>query len=157
MPGIPVTLVDLATRFLGVQEAAGAAANPAVLWFLQSCDASVTRDEVPWCSGFANRVAWLLGLPRSRSLAARSWLTVGRAVEPIANAQVGFDVVVLKRGANDAGPEVTSGAPGHVGLFYGFDGEQVLVLGGNQGDRVSVARFPRSRILGVRRLYEGSA
>jgi hypothetical protein len=39
-----------------------------------------------------------------------------------------------------------------VGWFAGVDKGQVLVLGGNQGDQVSVASFPVSRVLGVRRL-----
>lgn len=149
---IRVSAVDLALRFVGVHELPGPEAEPTILWFLRSCDESVTQDEVPWCSGFANRVAWLLDLPRSRSLRARSWLKVGQPVEPIANARIGFDVVVLKRGTNDAGPEFLA-APGHVGFFHGFDGERVRVLGGNQGDAVTVATYPISRVLGVRRLW----
>jgi hypothetical protein len=49
------------------------------------------------------------------------------------------------------GPDVTA-APGHVGLFAGLEGTHVLVLGGNQSNGVSVARFPVARVLGVRRL-----
>ena len=151
MAKLEISAVDLALRFVGVHEAPGPEAEPTILWFLRSCDESVTQDDVPWCSGFANRIAWLLDLPRSDSLRARSWLTVGRPVEPLANAQIGFDVVVLKRGTN-VGPEVLQ-APGHVGFFYGFDGERVRVLGGNQGDAVNVSSYPLAKVLGVRRLW----
>ena len=74
-------------------------------------------------------VGWLLRLPRSKSLRARSWLTVGRPVA-IDEAEAGFDVVILKRGkAKQPGPDVIE-APGHVGLFTGREGNFVLVLGG---------------------------
>jgi len=42
---------------------------------------------------------------------------------------------------------------GHVGFYGGLMGSQVLTLGGNQGDTVSIAPFPKSTLLGVRRLY----
>ena len=64
----------------------------------------------------------------------------------------GFDVVILRRGGGDQpGPEVLD-APGHVGFFAGHEDPNVLLLGGNQGDSVSVAPFAAARILGVRRL-----
>jgi uncharacterized protein (TIGR02594 family) len=141
-----ITAVDLAQRFIGMKETPGIASNPMILAMLRLDDSSVQSDEVPWCSAFLNFVAWLLRLPRSKSLAARSWLSVGVPVEPIEGAEVGNDVVVLARG---------TGAQGHVGLFMGFGSEgaqTVYVLGGNQGDAVSVATFPRDRILGIRRL-----
>jgi uncharacterized protein (TIGR02594 family) len=125
-----------------------------VLAMLQLDNAWPAGDHVPWCSAFTNFVAWLLRLPRSKSLAARSWLMVGRPV-PLNEAKAGYDVVVLKRGKDpQPGPEVIE-APGHVGFFAGLEGDVVLVLGGNQGDRVSVERFDAASVLGVRRLGQG--
>jgi hypothetical protein len=44
-------------------------------------------------------------------------------------------------------------APGHVGFFAGLDGgPRAPGLGGNQSDAVNVSSYPRSRILGIRRL-----
>jgi uncharacterized protein (TIGR02594 family) len=150
---VTVTAYYLAARFLGAKEAAGGANNPLVVAMMQLTDKSVSADAVPWCSGFVNWVCWLLELPRSKSLAARSWLTVGAAVA-LSDARIGFDVVVLRRGEGpQPGPQVTSGAPGHVGFFAGLVGaDRVAVLGGNQSDAVSVATFPISHVLGVRRL-----
>jgi len=152
---IEITAFDLAHRFLGIEEAAGAANNPAVLAMLRLDNSWPAGDDVAWCSAFANYVAWLLDLPRSKSLAARSWLKVGAAID-IAAAEVGFDVVVLKRGGgNQPGPEVLN-AQGHVGFFAGRSrkptGDVVSVLGGNQGDAVTVATFPVGQVLGIRRL-----
>jgi uncharacterized protein (TIGR02594 family) len=130
------------------------ASTPMVLAMLQLDNAWPAGDHVPWCSAFTNFVAWLLRLPRSKSLAARSWLMVGRPV-PLNEAKAGYDVVVLKRGKDpQPGPEVIE-APGHVGFFAGLEGDVVLVLGGNQGDRVSVERFDAASVLGVRRLGQG--
>lgn len=157
MPGgITTTALDLAGRFRGLREAPGAASNAQVLGMLRLDVSTVAGDDVPWCSAFVNYVAWLLDLPRSRSLAARSWLAVGTPVG-LAEALAGFDVVVLKRGLGpQPGPEVVSGAAGHVGFFVGFDGEspdRILLLGGNHGDAVNIAKFSAADILGIRRLY----
>ena len=146
-----VTAFDIAGRFVGLSEVAGASSNPAVLAMLRMDGDWPTDDSVPWCSAFVNYIAWLLRLPRSKSLRARSWLGVGRPIE-LAEARSGFDVVVLSRGLGpQPGPEMLD-APGHVGFFGALFGESIHILGGNQNDRVSVAPFPTSRVLGVRRL-----
>jgi uncharacterized protein (TIGR02594 family) len=148
---IPVSAYDLAQRFIGVHEAPGLVSNPLVLAFLRLDDSAIQDDSTPWCSAFVNWIAWLLRRPRSKSLAARSWLTVGVPIG-LDEAEVGFDVVVLKRGGSKQPGADVIDAPGHVGWFAGVDGTMVSVLGGNQGDAVSVARFPRDQVLGVRRL-----
>jgi len=151
MKKIELTAFDLAQRFVGVSEVAGSTANPQVLAMLRLDEKWPKHDEVHWCSAFANYVAWLLRLPRSKDLRARSWLSVGQSVN-LDEAEVGFDVVILKRGpGTQPGPEVID-APGHVGLFAGREGDEILVLGGNQTDSVNVSRYPSSQLLGIRRL-----
>ncbi len=149
----PDPLYALAERFVGeVVERPGAADEPFIQWCHASCGLSPdTPDAVPWCSSFLNRLAWLLRLPRSKSAAARSWLRVGT---PIAlEDAVQGDVVILRRGpAPQPGPEVTSGAAGHVTLWSSREGEILYGLGGNQGDGVSIGRYFVADVLGVRRL-----
>lgn len=146
-----ITLYDLAQRFVGLRETAGPKDNGFIVWAHSLCGLD-TSDETPWCSAFVNALAWIMRLPRSKSAAARSWLNVGMPIE-IEKAEPGYDVVVLKRGTGpQPGPEIVN-APGHVGLFAGVDQAFVLVLGGNQGDQVSIARFPIANVLGVRRLW----
>lgn len=151
MTPLAVTPFDLAARFLGTRESPGVAANPLILSMLRLDTSWPEQDEVPWCSAFANFVCWLLRLPRSKSLSARSWLMVGTPIR-LDQAEPGFDVVVLKRGPHSPGPEVLQ-APGHVGFFAGLAGGVVEVLGGNQGDAVTRAKFPAADVLGVRRLF----
>lgn len=136
-----LTAFDLAQRFVGVKETKGATATPLVLAMLQLDDGWPLDDAVPWCSAFVNFVAWLMRLPRSKSLAARSWLAVGRPI-PLATAISANDVVILSR----------EGGGGHVGFYAGREGSSVLLLGGNQSDAVGVAAFPEALVLGVRRL-----
>jgi uncharacterized protein (TIGR02594 family) len=144
-----ITAFTLAQRFVGLREIPGKEDSPAVLAMLRLDAKWPEGDEVPWCSAFCNYIAWLLRLPRSKSLAARSWLACGMPVD-LADASVGFDVVVLSRPAGGA-------SAGHVGFFAGradgtAAGRGVLLLGGNQSDSVGVQEFAASRVLGVRRL-----
>lgn len=140
-----VTIYDIAQRFIGVREVIGADDSATIIAMLRLDGEWPDHDEVPWCSAALNYWAWLLRLPRSKSLAARSWLGVGVPVT-LDQAAVGYDVVVLWRGQR-------TGTTGHVGLFAGRAPGGVYLLGGNQGDAVSVAMFPEDRVLGVRRLY----
>lgn len=147
-----VTALSIAKRFLGLEEVPGAVSNPAILAMLRLDNKWPSGDEVAWCSAFVNTVAWLLDLPRSRSLAARSWLLIGTPVE-LKDARPGFDVVILKRGREpQPGAEVTEGASGHVGFFVHAEDGKVFLLGGNQGDSVSIGSWAIQSVIGVRRL-----
>lgn len=136
---------DLAQRFVGeIRELPGAQHHPFIQWALMLCGlGSDQPDETPWCSAFVNAIAWTLQLPRSKSAAARSWLNVGQVIE-LRMAMPGNDVVVLRRGTNPA--------QGHVGFFAGLQGDRVHLLGGNQGNEITIAAFPVSDVVGVRRL-----
>jgi uncharacterized protein (TIGR02594 family) len=151
-----ITAYWVAERFEGTKEVPGRAANPQVMAMLNLDSAWPEDDEVPWCSGFVNYVCWILRLPRSKSLRARSWLNVGRPI-PLNEAEVGWDVVIFNRADGPHDPNIID-APGHVAFYAGMlDNDWVYVLGGNQGDTVKVSRYPVSDVLGVRRLREEAA
>lgn len=140
-----VTAFDIAHRFVGVEEIPGTESNPAVLSMLRLDDDWPEGDEVPWCSAFVNYICWLLALPRSKSLMARSWLKIGRSIG-IGEAVPGFDVVVLWR-------DTREGISGHVGFYAGREADgRINLLGGNQSDEVNVSSYGIDRVLGVRRL-----
>jgi lysozyme family protein len=71
-------------------------------------------------------------------LLARSYLEWGLPAE---TPELGA-IAVLSRGRDPA--------LGHVGFLVGLTDEQVILLGGNQSDAVSVEAFERSRLLGLR-------
>ncbi len=145
-----ITAQSLASRYVGIRELSKQGQDhPLIQWWLSLCGLSIeTPDEVPWCSAFVNGIAWELGLPRSHSAAARSWLTIGTSV-PIEDAKVGFDIVVLWRDRIDA-------ATGHVALYAGraaaLPAADVVLLGGNQNNGVCTESFALARVLAVRRL-----
>lgn len=130
---------EVATGELGVQEIAGAAHNPRIVEYHGVTSLRATDDETPWCASF---VGWCLaqaGLAHTGSAAARSYLGWGR---PLDRPTLGC-VVVFSRGS--------SPTAGHVGFYAGRapDG-RILVLGGNQSNRVSVAPYPAASLLGWR-------
>lgn len=146
-------LFDLAQRYIGTAEVGGSIDNPIILAALKldlDWGDTEVHDEIPWCSAWANWIAWHCRAPRSKSVRARSWLEVGRGIH-LDQAEPG-DIIVLKRGKGDQpGPDVIN-APGHVGFYAGRSGDLIEVLGGNQSDTVKVSRYPAKRLLGVRRL-----
>jgi len=155
MTFLQVSAFSRAQRYVGqiIEQLGAGADHPLIQWWLSLCGFGFSaHDEIAWCSAFVNGIAWDLRLPRSKSAAARSWLTVGEVI-PLEKAEVGFDVVILQRGNGPQPGADVLAAPGHVGFFAGMSEDgRVMVLGGNQSNGVTVAPFERERVLGVRRL-----
>jgi uncharacterized protein (TIGR02594 family) len=148
----PITPYLVAQRYLGLGELAGGLDHPLIQFWLSLCGFGLrAHDEVPWCGAFVRGVTFLFAIaPPPFPARARYWLQAGVPVE-LADAQIGWDIVVLERG--NPAPASVMLAPGHVGFFGGFDPSgNVRLLGGNQGNHVSAKTFPREQILGVRRL-----
>lgn len=136
-------IYSAASAHLGLEEWPGSRHNPRILeMFAASGNAGISTDEVPWCAAYVGAVLAEVGLLGTGKLNARSYLNWGDPVE-LSDAQQG-DIVVFWRGSRD-------GWQGHVGFYGGVLGDDVLVLGGNQGNAVSVAPYPKARLLGVRR------
>ncbi len=135
--------IRLALSQFGIKEIPGRNDNPEVLKYFNELgfDGSKLKDETSWCSAFINWCCKMAGLPYSGKLTARSWLNVGRKVE---TPQIG-DVVVFWR-------ERPSSWKGHVGFFIRETRNYIYVLGGNQSNRVRIAKYPKYRLLGYRRL-----
>ena len=140
-------IYDAAHAYLGLEEWPGARHNPAIVEFAKTVGHGwVQDDETPWCASFVGAVLSQLGLPHTGRLNARSYLDWGDEV-PLERAHRG-DIVVFWRGSRD-------GWKGHVGFYEGVDRQgNILVLGGNQGNRVSIAPYSRERLLSVRRLRQ---
>lgn len=140
LPAINVVILAEAERYLGVEEAPGLANNPVVQNFLRSGSGLELNDSTPWCSGFVNFVVEEAGLSGTGSLVARDWLNWGVHSE---TPRPG-DIVIFSRGD-------PSGWQGHVAIFIAFSGDDVIVLGGNQGDTVNYKAYPKSKVLGYRK------
>lgn len=124
---------------IGLKEWKGTRHNPAVLALFRDAGfPGIRDDETAWCAAFVNAHLERNGRRGSESLAARSFEKWGKSCEP----RLGC-VVVLSRGDPKSWQ-------GHVGFYAGEDATHVHVLGGNQGDAVSIGRFPKSRVLDYR-------
>lgn len=129
--------LSIANKYLGVKEIKGPQHNPQILEFWKTVKLSgIKDDEVPWCAAFVGAVLELSGIRSTRADNARSYLNWGVALpEPSVGA-----IVVFQR---DGG--------GHVGFIVGRDkSANLVVIGGNQGDKVSIAPFTVERVVGYR-------
>jgi uncharacterized protein (TIGR02594 family) len=126
--------MDIAKAELGQREVKGAKHNPRIIEYHKTTTLKGTTDEIPWCSSFVNWVMKQAGYPGTNSAAARSWLQYGqRLATPVPGC-----IVVLSR---DGG--------GHVGFYMGQDSYGIKILGGNQGDAVTVAQYAHGRCLAL--------
>lgn len=137
--GAPAWLAR-ALAYLGQIEIKGNEHNPLIIGWWEKIKTQFRDDETPWCAAFVGGVLAELGYTPQYSASARSYLKWGSELK---GPRLGA-VVVFWRGKQD-------GWSGHVGFITGRDRNgNLLVVGGNQGDRVSVASFPLSRVLGYR-------
>lgn len=132
--------MPIARSKLGIHEIPG----PETQKFIGDCLASVglpRDDSISWCSAFANKIMEMAGYKGTHSGMARSWLRWGR--EPTDEEFGEGVIVILWRGDPD-------GEMGHVFFLTDWTDDTVTGIGGNQGDCVSEATFPMSRVLGFR-------
>lgn len=135
----PRMLVE-ALKLYGTKEVVGEGNNPDILRWAYECGIyDYKADSVPWCGLFIAVVARRADkyVPQN-PLWARNWVKWGEAAS---QPELG-DVLVFSRGSG-----------GHVGLYVGEDEETYHVLGGNQGDAVSITRVRKKRLLAARNLY----
>lgn len=132
--------IDIARKYLGTTEIKGSRHNKLILRWWTTIRAPFTDDETPWCSAFVGGVLEECGIQSSRNAAARSYLKWGVELkQPVVGA-----IVVFWRGS-------PQGWNGHVGFVVGRDKDNnLMVLGGNQGDQVNIRPFAPNRVLSYR-------
>lgn len=130
-------LLTIARKYLGVKEAPGSADNPQIIKWFDAVNLPVKKDSVAWCAVFVNGILAEANMAGTRSAAARSFLNWGKPTTPKPGA-----VMVFKRGSQ--------AWQGHVAFYVSETATHYRVLGGNQGDKVSIASYPKSSLLGAR-------
>lgn len=137
-------IYEAAKRYLGTKETLGSASTPLIkLWIAEAASWLDSDDsKTAWCGCFrgALGVETATGVPTEHYRAA-SWARWGKPVEVSRpeSWQRGDTIVMTRPGGN------------HVCLLDRVSGQYVFCLGGNQGDAVTISRFPLSRITAVRR------
>lgn len=130
-----------ARKYLGLREIPGPKHNSIIVKWWEAIKAPFRDDETSWCGGFVGGIMTESGLPVVKGApAARSWLNYGK---PLAKPVLGC-IVIFWRGS-------PKGWSGHVGFVAGVDkAGNLMVLGGNQGDAVTIKPFSKARVLGYR-------
>lgn len=130
----PIWLSE-ARSCLGLAEIPGTQTNATILRWLAELKAWWRDDETPWCGTFVAHCLQRCGFDIPKNwMRARAWADWGR---PLMMPVPGCIVVVVREGG------------GHVGFVLGQDSKgNLLVLGGNQGNKVSIAPFSRDRVVG---------
>ncbi len=130
-------------RLLGVAEVVGKGSNRTIIGWRDELNAAGVKiagfsdDDIPWCGLFAAIVAHRAGKNVvAEPLWARNWERWGVATEA---AGLGDCLVFVRNGG------------GHVGWYVAEDATAYHVLGGNQANRVSIARIAKERCIAVRR------
>jgi len=145
-----------ALKLHGTLETPGPGNNPVILaWADEVGDREATayakwaagwydKDSTPWCGLFCAVVAARANVdnrperrPPVKYLSALEWAKFGGLAT---QAELG-DVLVFQRPGG-----------GHVALYVGEDASAYHVLGGNQGDAVSITRIAKARCVAVRRV-----
>lgn len=143
--GMPKT-ISLGLDLLGTQEVVGKGSNKTIIAWRDELNVAGVKivgfsdDDIPWCGLLAailafrrmKRAAEVVASP----LWARNWAKYGTKAD---KPSLG-DVLVFER---------PGGA--HVAFYVAEDATAYHVLGGNQGNRVSITRVLKSRLIAARR------
>lgn len=125
-------------KYINVHEGSGSADNPQILDWAKEEGGDIAKtykeDSIPWCALFANHILTMVGLKGTETLWA-------------------LDFAGKWPSTKLAGPAVGAFAPmqrpggGHIICIVGKDQHgNVMGLGGNQSDQVSVVPFPLARL-----------
>jgi uncharacterized protein (TIGR02594 family) len=130
--------MEFAFQEYGQAEVAGVTDNARIREFLGSVGLGNEHDETAWCSGFVN---WCL-------MKANIWRTGRGNARSFLNNWNGQSLTTPSFGCITVFSRPPSPQKGHVAFYTGRFGSDLLVLGGNQGNKVCLKAYPESRLLG---------
>lgn len=127
----------VALSYLGLKEIKGPHHEQQILSWWEKIKMPFRDDETPWCAAYVGGVLEECGIRSTRSGMARSYTKFGMELDNPARGAI----VTFWRGKRN-------GPSGHVGFVMGKDANNnIMVLGGNQGDEVSIKPFAINRVL----------
>lgn len=131
-------MLNVFLNLYGLKEVVGSNHNPVILAWARELgiEKVYNQDEIPWCGLIMYYAAFKSGkyIPFSAKdgLWALNWTKFGTKVK---TPMLG-DVLVFKRPSG-----------GHVGLYIGEDSTTYYVIGGNQGNQISIIRIEKNRLV----------
>lgn len=166
--GVPYSLramprcLQVGIPLIGVQEITGTKNNKTIMAWRDEINLAVgvneharpitgySNDDIPWCGLFEAYIQFKAGKTIVDSpLWARNWAKFGAPVAERINGQL----VSYKGAAPSLGDTLVfiRDGGGHVGNYIAEDATHFAVLGGNQGNRVSIMAIEKARCIAVRR------
>lgn len=127
--------VQIALAELGQAEVPGAGHNRQILAYHARTGLKAETDETPWCASFVSWALEMADLISAHSARAMDYAAWGQELKQPA---IGCIVVLRRVGG------------GHVGFWMGERDGKVLLLGGNQGNRVSIAPYKLEDVVSYR-------
>lgn len=130
-----------ARTLIGVREVPGKGNSATIMAWAKKLGAKIlgityAADAVPWCGLFAAHVMDHVGIaPPPIAVRASEWGKWGRK---LLSPRLGCILTFTREGG------------GHVGFYVGEDDTHFHVLGGNQGDAVSITRIAKARLSEMR-------
>lgn len=135
------TWMPYARTLIGVREVPGKGNSATIMAWAKKLGAKIlgityAADAVPWCGLFAAHVMDHVDIaPPPIAVRASEWGKWGRK---LLSPRPGCILTFTREGG------------GHVGFYVGEDDTHFHVLGGNQGDAVSVTRIAKARLSEMR-------
>lgn len=135
----------IALGYVGMKELPGKLHNPTILGWLKRFATNIgrwgkSRDETPWCAVFVSHCLEAAGIRSTRHALAASYLTWGKPSRFRRGA-----VVVIRRKKKNKNNSTGSNRGGyHVGFLVEHGKNYYRILGGNQSNRVSIAKYFKS-------------
>lgn len=133
---LEVALLEAASD---IREVPGDEHNPRILEYHKATQLKATRDEVPWCSAFVCFCLEQCGVTSTRDASARSFENWGAAIRRPPDGAV----AVLWRVSPDDWR-------GHTGFYMGESPGRVLLLSGNDSNRVTIRSYSKEQLLAYR-------
>lgn len=123
---------------IGEREIAGPRHNPWIVRGLAKLKAWWSDDETPWCGFFVAHCMEEVGLPLPKHwYRAKGWVEYGSRLRST-HVAPGAILVFDRAGG------------GHVGFYIGESLRYFYVLGGNQGNKVSIVPIAKERCVAIR-------
>jgi uncharacterized protein (TIGR02594 family) len=128
----------IAKDCVGLKEIPGPKHNSTIQTWLSKLGAWWRDDETPWCGVFVAHCMREAGLPIPQHwMRAKAWADYGSNLRST-HVAPGAILVFARKGG------------GHVGFYAGEDGTYFYVLGGNQGNAVTISKIAKARCIAIR-------
>ncbi len=133
-----------ARKEVGTKEIKGPKHNNVVLGYGRDAKMSdFSSDEIAWCAWFVGAMLEREGIAGTHSALARSYEQKGWGTSLPKDEFRPGAIAVLNRPGGPAWQ-------GHTGFVVGSNDTHVWLLGGNQNNQVSVAAFPKTRVVALK-------